>query len=1008
MRALFAAYDQVLAERNLESEHDQIYFRFLLRMRDVDSSDGTLFGKFETLLGRLGIHIEGEGVEEITRNLDEAPTSEQVESARAGRRASFSTLYQSDAAPERPLPHRRHKRSSSRASVDGRISRSRGYYQHRLPSQLPTRGWMNVRSASDIPRALRKRNTSVSSLDSLKISRQLPTDHEYRSYSADESDALSSPRWADNEHGAHHHIPAELLYRPSTTQMHADAETFLYHKTSIASRRCLRIWCNKASELADQHKDMEARAHAYDREIILRQPFDIWRVELQRRRQEAELERFFASREEKASKARDLFLLTKAFTHWAQLAVDEIQRTSVARRHIIRTKYFNAWRDITAVNELKIRRFALKKYFNTWRQHNAVILERNGMAVAHYCDNLAYRVYWQWFWSFCDRRAPQWHQHHLQQKVYLRWLDIVRQTREREAWVERMRMNDVRRKILSHLSAAAQFYRIQTATAEQFRRQNLLAKSLSVWNKQAKLGPLLAQHQQVTNARRVQVVLARWSLAADMSVAAGRLRGKLLMHSTLQNWRDNLAVSHVSFKIDSRVLKEAYYRWRLAAQAAAVAHLRDARIARHAFQSWVLRTVAHQEEAMEAEQKAMSFRRTQVLRRPFRQLLNAAQQSRQQATLALSRYEPRLLEVSFRKWASKAQQILENEEAAVMCDFWVTAKPALKRWQEALKAKRKLQRRDAYAQVRRHNKMALVQRNLHVWRQRTVDRQENDQKARDFQDRHLSLAVASHFRAWSIKTSLYVDDLQRAESFYVRINLRQKLAKWRAREQQVQQMEAAIPVFKIEHLASAALSSLRKLSWRLFEVQRHEQNALALRDKHWDRHVRNMLSYWSERTIVARETRNAAPSSPSPRAIGSTRMDVHDQIIARAEEWTAFDESALNLGNLELDLDLSLIPDGHDGGAAGMATSTPLPGYMRTPSKRTTARARARQRLQALSQTAPPESSSMRTPGGAITPFQQRLRAMGYSAGRFPGRTPATRGFAGFEDIAERSEGSGR
>lgn len=44
-----------------------------------------------------------------------------------------------------------------------------------------------------------------------------------------------------------------------------------------------------------------------------------------------------------AAAAWDYFLLSKAYTHWANRADEEVQRTQVARRHILRKKCFTAW-----------------------------------------------------------------------------------------------------------------------------------------------------------------------------------------------------------------------------------------------------------------------------------------------------------------------------------------------------------------------------------------------------------------------------------------------------------------------------------------------------------------------------------------------------------------------------------------------------------------------------------------------------------------------------------------
>ncbi|KAK4977335.1 hypothetical protein LTR28_007383, partial [Elasticomyces elasticus] len=59
-RALFAAYDTVLAKYGILPEHDSVYFRFLLRMGQgpTTKDNAGLLEKFKDTLGGLGIEIE--------------------------------------------------------------------------------------------------------------------------------------------------------------------------------------------------------------------------------------------------------------------------------------------------------------------------------------------------------------------------------------------------------------------------------------------------------------------------------------------------------------------------------------------------------------------------------------------------------------------------------------------------------------------------------------------------------------------------------------------------------------------------------------------------------------------------------------------------------------------------------------------------------------------------------------------------------------------------------------
>jgi protein SFI1 len=256
-------------------------------------------------------------------------------------------------------------------------------------------------------------------------------------------------------------------------------------------------------------------------------------------------------------------------------------------------------------------------------------------------------------------------------------------------------------------------------------------------------------------------------------------------------------------------------------------------------------------------------------------------------------------------------------------------------------------------------------------------------------------------------------------------------------------------------VAVEAMNSLRQLSWRLFEIRGREKWAIDLREKHTEKHVRNMLRYWAARAIASRRGQVKQGDHLNEDDEGAVDIDEEGDLLAEDEnlpeigDLTAFDNSAWNLG-LNLDLDTNLFPEGGGGpfAADNIISSTPLPGYLRTPSKRNTARAKARERLVGLITSAPPTAPrfSVIPPAtapprqqifsaapsfngrGAITPFERKLRAQGYSGqglrNRTPGsglfgggvgggvlgkgKTPARSsvGFAGFEDIPEDSERS--
>lgn len=77
-----------------------------------------------------------------------------------------------------------------------------------------------------------------------------------------------------------------------------------------------------------------------------------------------------------AAAAWDFFLMSKAFSHWANRADEEVQRTQIARRHILRRRYFTAWLGQEERDETEAESKAV------WFGQLSVLRQWRGVAVA--------------------------------------------------------------------------------------------------------------------------------------------------------------------------------------------------------------------------------------------------------------------------------------------------------------------------------------------------------------------------------------------------------------------------------------------------------------------------------------------------------------------------------------------------------------------------------------------------------------------------------------------------
>lgn len=185
------------------------------------------------------------------------------------------------------------------------------------------------------------------------------------------------------------------------------------------------------------------------------------------------------------------------------------------------------------------------------------------------------------------------------------------------------------------------------------------------------------------------------------------------------------------------------------------------------------------------------------------------------------------------------------------------------------------------------------------------------------------------------------------------------------------------------HLKMSEMCSaqLRRFSMRAFEMRRREQDADAMRDRHWNKHLRNILRHWVSRTQssvyqgMINNTTTERRQEKEPTDAGYATASNEDQpqsanendlgATRKAEEWTAFEADLLEGGDW--------VPS-FDNEPSATSTPMPAPGYLNTPSKRA-ARAKALANL----------STTPVTP--FRPPFAARLRA---GNGNSPGQGRAT------------------
>ena len=979
----------MLLEYGIQADKDRTYLRFLFLLGDRGIHGEGLFAKFEALLAQLGIRLEyseglggeyhGTPAAGIVGDNDPSPTGNDLPiplsngvGPRKGRprRASFNSVYDLTA----DMTQKSINRPSSRLS-ESRLDGIDGF-----PGP-PIQENTLLHAAVEHPQALRELARRLLAGDfqggnqispaqpnglpgvrqSIEEDRQSQgasshrrrhshTGRVSRRESLDDENIEGESEFSLSEDSGFvdHVVPSEFIYQPSLSHLLRDASIFNSYRQRSEARRLFRRWLALSKRSQHNCQVMEQLALRHDQATLLRQAVDIWRAALEQKRQEARTDRFFKHLEERASRARDLYLLTKVFTHWGQVASEEVERTSAARQHILRLKYFNAWREMTAVNELKVQRFTMKKPFNLWlgrlRQNQA----KEAQASEFYDRILSKQFYWCWFWSFCYQRAPQWREYRLKQRSLVTWLRNFRALRECEHEVDVSRRRGLLQGAVQCWSQRTTDVAVAEKAADTHWKTKLLKENFIEWRIQRHHGASATRISRMVDSRVLRTALDTWALKTHMELQARQTDRARILRNAWTVWNDRLRYQALAARIDERVVMQSLYRWVLMERFRLMTRIHQQRQKRDILEKLTLNSRGLYTHLLKQEQEFRAHRKQELLRQSLAQWRGQLEVQRQRDQIAQNFYAPRVQQEALDIWRSRREHLVKMEGWAKDARFYFVAMRTVQQWNNATHDSAKRRRDNAYITVRRKVKINLVTAALTSWRTQTSHVVDLERQADGMRLRNLFRKATKLFYIWVEHTSQRVEQIRDAETFYNRQLVYNNLAHWTgvSRLHHIQEQKAS-QVLEI-HVSRVAAAQLRKVSLRLFQVRASFETADAQYERNMRRHMKTMLRRWADKAYDYRMARTAQPSISTTPAAAPPAFNL--DTLDKEPAWHRTD------GTLDVNELLS---------QANSTPHTPMaatPGYLDSPSKRAS---RARALARASTTPATPQR----------TPFAARLLA---------------------------------
>jgi len=835
-----------------------------------------LFERFETLLQRLGFEIrfdgDAEGIQDeapidrganIRQGALHADAEETTQTPRLSRRASFDSAHdtkdnarrvQMDASKHsRPRPH-------STDIVQSMHDRQAQHTQRARPVHVPSPVRLRTSAAPSRGRLKQRGLVNGTGHTTKKVSisrsrghRSISSRHRTNDEEDAQYDSGSLDGSDDGDDLAHNLYPHALPVHPAPAKreathdlaaLEANAKALRYGHAVAHAIAIFRDWRRQAVAHHNFHHRLYESAANHDALTLVRQAYDQWRNAFLQRRQEQDVDRFFQVLEDRAGKARDFFLLTKAFTHWEAAAEEQVIRSKAARRHILRARYFRAWRDLTLEHEQKVRRTRLSKFVDIWKRKTAQVLFLGRRSDVMREANLVSQHYRQWFWHFCENRAPTWYATKVKTALFAKWLDSTRQAQVQAAWATDFRNLELVRAATADWSRRSTVVSRHHETAELFRRRMLLEPNIDLLKTELTLSPLLTRMIRVVDSRVARDALKTWTIRARASLQAIQVCKMRVMTNAWTLWNDRLRCRTMSKTIDDRILTQALYKWVLLERAKLFQRVRDEKLMASTCRVWSAKMNDLCANLGRARYLVAQSQKQRVLRTSA-----AVWSDRSREQLALDKQAEKVvqgkrLDFTLHAWKARYAAIEQLDTWASDARFFVLTSRSLMQWRASTVSNQRNKRRDAYVAVRRTVKVAMARRVFQKWHTRTLQCGALEDQAEQRAYQRVISILPDLIHTWSDRTRLGQEYDSMAVDFHARGTVASALTSMIMRWNGVNRLMARAYDIRISAVEDVSASCLRKLSWAAFQAKSREETAASLAARTQQKHYRGILRFW--------------------------------------------------------------------------------------------------------------------------------------------------------------------
>ncbi|TLD04912.1 uncharacterized protein PgNI_09775 [Pyricularia grisea] len=614
----------------------------------------------------------------------------------------------------------------------------------------------------------------------------------------------------------------------------------------------LQSWRDQRNRLSASNDYMESLAGQMERRSLSKKFVNTWRLAAgmarARRSEAAETARQLvetARREERimkrAERAYELSLLHKAFTHWWTAAQEEVERTEIARRHLLRKKVFDGWSQKVSADKFKAFSFAANGALLAWRIVTKKQEEQEEVALQMCSRGLLKITFAKLFRRHQERVADAFNSARLRQGAVLTWSAELQSATKlwtaAEADASHMRQSNALSMWQSRHSDMSMFQSMASSLVLDHDATGIF----DFWRKQARLERIFRELSNSQRKKTQALTLSALGQAAGLSQMLAAKADAMILKDFAQHWLRELRLREFSRRRDQDLLYNQLYEW-----------LMEERYALFHRYSEYNRTVAalselravHESERFRQRQldlKAQRFRRRALLD-PLIGLMRSQIYHNDEARNSARRIDLENVAGSIiEAWTTAAAGLESMADDARLGAYWTAATTCLEGWPSFAREVRRQRLATTYHAASRLRKERMATDAFVTWQEALHDKfVVTWESEAALQDRQLHETI-DLMNTWIGETNrmIIMSSVANQSDLQVVVN------SWRAIANGLDNQETDAAIYDIERLRGA---TLEVWELELVKLRGWAHTATELADKNKKKLARQALGFWLSQT----------------------------------------------------------------------------------------------------------------------------------------------------------------